>query len=221
MIAYAKDRSNDEFLAECIEQFARLSRQTNTLTPPTLRLLVDILNRMGPSEAAHFVVYHGRQFRGTPGYAKLVVKLLADPGAYDFHLGDLAEELGALSAHEVAGLDNEIQTAWKACLDRGLDLTDELLEILTAAGAWNAAVELSRQARSRLDDTRWSLPRKLYATARELAAGLEHAAAIGDTAAIISATSEWRRIRQEIERDDEENAEARNPLRGLRLPSED
>ncbi len=221
MMAYSKDGGNDQLLVESVEQFVRLSRQTNTLTTDTLRLLVGILDRMGSSEASRYVAYHGRQFRGTPGYAKLLVKLLGDPGTYDSHLEDLVDELSALPAHDVIGLDKEIQTAWEVCLDRGVDLTDEILEILTVAEAWNTAVDVAQQARSRLDDTRWNRPRKLYASAREVAANLERSAAVGDVAAVVSAASEWRRVRREIERDNAENAEARDPLRGLRLPNED
>jgi hypothetical protein len=219
MVAHAKEGGIDQLLAESIEQFVRLSRQANTLNTETLSLVVGILGCMGASEASHYVVYHGCQFRGTPGYAKLVVKLLADPGTYDFHLEGLAEELSEISAHEVTGLDREIKTAWGKCLDRGVDLTDEFLEILTGAGAWTAAVEVARQARSQLDDSLWNRPRKLYAAAREVAAVLEYAAARRDMASLTSAATEWHKVRREIERDNAENAEARNPLRGLRLPS--
>jgi hypothetical protein len=221
IITYAKEGRDDGFLAICIEQFARLSRENKNLTVDTLRFLVDILGRMSPSEAARFIVHHGRQFQGTPGFAKLLVKLLADQKTYDFHLDDLTEELGAVSASEINELDEEIRTAWKTCLDRGVDLTDELLEVFTVAGAWNAAAELARQANAQLDDSRWNRPHKLYAAAREAAAKLEHSAATGETNAVTSSAAEWRQIYQEIGKDDEENAEARNPLKGVRFPSED
>lgn len=217
--AYSASRDNDELLSEWIERFIELCNRADALIPQTLQVLIATIGRMEPWVAARLVKYHSWRLRTGPGFADLVVKLLGDPSTYEWDLHDLVEELTELPTDEIRRLAGAIKAAAAACARRGAHLTDDLLEILTTASAWSAAVEVAREATNQLEDTRWDRPRKLRARARQVAAELELAAATGQTAQVLACTAQWLELQQEIKKDDEENKEARSPLRGLRLPS--
>jgi murein L,D-transpeptidase YcbB/YkuD len=192
--------------------------QINALSPEITRMVIATIDRMESQVAARFIKYHRWRFRGTPGFPDLVVKLLADPNTYDGDLQELAEELAEASLEDIRRLGQAIRDAGAACARRGVDLTDDLLDVLTAAGVWSEAAAVAQAATDRLEDTRWNRPRKLHAKARQAAAELELAAANGQTAQILAVSTKWRELLQEIQRDYEENEAARSPLRGIRLP---
>lgn len=94
----------------------------------------------------------------------------------------------------------------------------DFVELLSRSGAWEEAVEVARAHAEGVAETRFERPRKLRLRALLIATELEAAAARGDHDGVIAAASRWKTVGEEIRKDDEENAEARQPLRGLRLP---
>lgn len=168
--------------------------------------------------AARLIKYRRWGLRAAPGFADLVVKLLADAETYEEDLEDLVETLAEVSPEDLRRLGHAIQGAAAACIRRRIQLTDDFLAILTTAGLWSVAVDIARQSVEQLEDTRWERPRKLRAQARQVAAELELAAASGQATQVLACCARWRELRQEIQRDWEENEESRSPIRGLRLP---
>jgi hypothetical protein len=215
---YSASRENDRLLAQCVERFLALCSKASELSPKILQFIIATINRMEAPEAARVIKYPGWRIRATTGLADLLVKLLADPATHDWDLDDLAKELGQVPAEEVRRVAGAIPGAESNCSNKKAHLTDDLLDILTKAGAWSTAVEIARQATDRLGDTAWDRPRKLRAKATQVATELERATAMGQTEEILSCCTRWREVGEQIKRDDEENKDARNPLRGLRLP---
>jgi hypothetical protein len=131
---YASSRGDDEFLSECLDRLMSLCGQINALSPEIIRMVIATIDRMESQVAARFIKYHRWRLKGTPGFPNLVVKLLADPNTYDGDLEDLAEELAEASLENIRRLGQAIRDAGAACARRGVDLTDNLLDVLTAAG---------------------------------------------------------------------------------------
>ena len=217
--AYAASHENDRLLSECIERFLELCRKANGLTPQILRSIVATIDRMDPSEAARVIKFHASTLRSAPGFGDLLVKLLRDPRSYEWDLDDLMGELAKVPPDDIRRLTEAVREAEANCSRLRSHLTDGFLDVLTRARAWSATVQIARQAVDRLEDTQWDRPRKLRAKASQAAAELEFAAATGKTAEVIAWATRWQELKQEIDKDDEENREARSPLRGLRLPN--
>ena len=215
---YSAGRGNDRLLAQCVERFLELSSKASKVTSQVLQFVITTLNRMEPPEAARVIKYHGWRLRAATGLADLLVKLLADPATYEWDLDDLAKELDQVPAEEVRRVAGVIPGAESNCSNKKAHITDDLLHILTKAGAWSTAVEIAGQATDRLGNTAWDRPRKLRAKATQVATELECATAMGQTEEVLLCCTRWREVAEEIRKDDEENKDARNPLRGLRLP---
>lgn len=90
------------------------------------------------------------------------------------------------------------------------------IELFTRAGAFSAAARLARTAVAALPDDAWNRPRKLVADQIRVATEFEAALAEGLTERVPLLAAEWKAIDEAIEKDWTDNAERRDPLRGLR-----
>jgi hypothetical protein len=89
------------------------------------------------------------------------------------------------------------------------------IELFTGTGAWQAAARLAQAQVAALPDDAWNRPRKLVADQIRVAAEFEAALATGSIERVSPLAAEWKAIDEAIEKDWTDNAERRDPLRGL------
>jgi hypothetical protein len=114
-------------------------------------------------------------------------------------LADAVREIGVSRAH------------------RSPNEATKFVELLSRSGALKDATSLASEIVRNVPQTRADRPNLLRLRSLACATSLEYAAASAEQAGIASAVSEWKTIVEEIRKDDAENAEARQPLAGLRL----
>ena len=217
--SYHRSRSDDRLLSDSLERFLELLTREKRppLNPPTGKRILAIVTNMKTDPAARFVADNGYYLRGIPGYGKLLVKLLSEPEVNDYLADDLVEELAYVEGQEILSIAGEFRAAASTREQAGDRLTDDFIEILTSAGAWSVAGEIARDSTNRLTDTTWDRHRKLRSQARETATVLEQAAATSDADRVIQLAETWRKIEEEMKKDDEANKTRRDPLLGLSL----
>jgi hypothetical protein len=217
--SYHRSRSDDRLLSYCLERFLELYTRENPLPldPATGKGILTIVASMKTDPAAKFAADNGYYLRGVAGYGRLLIKFLSNPDLSDYVAGDLVEELAEVDASEILSIAGEFRAAATIRDQAGHRFTDDFIQILTSAGAWSEAVETAHDSTSRLTDSTWDRPRKLRSEARETATRLEHAAAASDPERVIQLAERWRKIADEIKRDDEANKTKRSPLLGLSL----
>jgi hypothetical protein len=205
------------FLSDCIEKLLALLGQTENVTPEVLGHIVSSLGRL-PTEAAVEGLRSAWMLRRAPNFADLLLRVLEDTGLDDHDVERMIEELHYLPDVELARRASRLRdVAVRRCAISPNKIVD-FVELLSRSGAWRDAVEVARAHAEGVVETRFERPRKLRLRALLIATELEAAAAQGDHDAVIAAASRWKSVAEEIRKDDEENAEARQPLRGLRLP---
>jgi hypothetical protein len=216
-VAYYKSPSDDHVFAQCLTALLDLWWQGGEMPESIRRLAVLGVGRMSPSTGLEFVKQHGEQLRGDKGLPPLLLALLGAPDATEGDVEFLVSKLGELPRGDLLKVAADIPRIAKDCLLRNVDATDHFLLMLTEAGAWDAAVEISRDATALLSDTTWDRPRKLRSSARQLAAEIEAAAASRNTEHMAELSRRWTEIANQIRQDDEAHENRRNPLFGLPL----
>jgi hypothetical protein len=217
--SYHQSHSDDRLLSDSLERFLELltKEKRPPLDPAAGKGILTIVANMKTDSATRFVADNGYYLRGSPGYGKLIVKLLSEPDVNDYLAGDLVEELAQVDAPEILSITEECRAAATIREQAGDRSTDNFIQILTSAGAWSVAADIARDSTNRLTDTTWDRPRKLRSRARETAAALEQAAAASDPKRVIELAETWRKIEEEMKKDDEANKKKRDPLLGLSL----
>jgi hypothetical protein len=217
--SYHQSRADDRILSECTERFLVLltERKGPPLEPTTGKGILAIIANMKPEYAAEFVAHNGYYLRGIADYGKLIVKLLSEPDVNDYLAEELVEELAQVEAPEILSIAEEFRAAASIREQAGDRSTDDFIQILTSAGAWSVAADIARDSTNRLTDTTWDRPRKLRSRARETAAALEQAAAASDPERVVELAEAWRKIEEEMKKDDEANKKNRDPLLGISL----
>ncbi len=164
---YHRSRSDDRLLSYCLERFLELlpSEKRSPLDPTTGKGILTILGNMRTDPAARFVADSGYYLRGVPAYGNLLIKLLSEPRLSDYVVEHLIEELALVDAPEIRSIAADFPAAAKIREQAGDRLTEDLLQILTSAGAWSVAAEIANDSTNRITDTTWDRPRKLRAEA--------------------------------------------------------
>jgi hypothetical protein len=217
--SYHRSRSDDRLLSHCLERFLELHTQEK---PPPLdaamgKGILTIVANMKTDAAAKFATDNGYYLRGITGYGKSLIKFLSEGDLSNDVAADLVEELAQVDAPAILSIAGEFRAAATIREQAGDRFTDDFIQILTSAGAWSVAVEIAHDSTNRLADTTWDRPRKLRSRARETAAALEQAAAAQDPERVIQLAETWRKIQEEVKKDDEANKKKRDPLLGLSL----
>ena len=212
---YSQSRDSDRILSDCIKLYLALIVQMDALTAEIADFVISVVSNMQWHEAADLVRSNSRVLQIGCSYPALVVKLLQEPELLDDMRSELVDELGKVRSNEIHVLSESIKRAAAVCTRNDVILANKFLEILTAAGAWATAVEVASVDTSRYEDTLWDRPRKLRSIARQIAAELECAVWNRNAKEVLTCVQRWKNIVDEIEKDDEENKEARNPVRGI------
>ena len=158
----------------------------------------------------------GRAFQGHDGYVRLLIRLLGDRNAWDIYHHYLTRALADLSGDVVRRHLQEFENFASASPAQDRQMEGLFIELFTRAGAWNAAARLAQTAVAALPDDAWNKPRKLVADQIRVATEFEAALATGLTERVSLLAAEWKAIDGAIEKDGADNAERRDPLRGLR-----
>ena len=175
--AYARSRSDDEFLAQAINTVFYLTlRLGRSLSAELLVKLFGVLRMMHAPAAFDVLEDRWEAFRDVPGFSAFVVDLLGDPALNDYNQRDLIKLLPHVDAVE-ASVD--VERVWKAfavCAGRGLYEASMFLDMLTRAGHWDAAKIFTQRVVNRYEENAWDQRVRNMAmrlqTAVEIEAGL-------------------------------------------------
>ncbi|MFL6305700.1 MAG: hypothetical protein ACJ72H_19400 [Candidatus Sulfotelmatobacter sp.] len=213
---YVKSKSNDELISACLERILEL---TDAPEPSFRQAILSIVENFKIRVAFEFTARHSNILRGTTGYGKLIIKLITAGHSNNRFVDDLVNELAVLSADEIKEISHDFRAAATALEStKPAIAAAELIEILTAAGAWKAASDIARDATARLSDTVRDRPLKLKSALLQAAVELEVAASNGHAANLLAQVNRWHSVVTEIEKDNEENKKRRDPLFGLLDP---
>lgn len=216
--AYRNNRSDGRFLSVCIDHLLSLSKDAS-LSANVRNWIVTVVTEMNAGHALKVVKDQGRRLRGSPEYTLLIVKLLTETELSEYDVSDLIEELSASPMSEIRTLAGKLRDAAKNCLKQGHDITNELLEILTAAGAWKTAAEIAGDATAVFTETVWDHAQKLRSLARQLSVEIEAAAADHNIDLLSKLTTGWRKTLEQVEQDNEANRKKRDPFFGIPIPN--
>ena len=217
--AHLGTKSNSPVLSQAVEAMLELYAGDEQMPAKLRPILLSVIERMDVSAAAELITHRANMFRGTPGLTQILANLLGDEGLGEYLIEDLLRELAVARSDEIATAAESLRSAATTCALGNMEITDELVEILTAAGCWLPAVEIARDSSDRLSDTKWDRPRKLRSAIRQAAAEIEAAAAACDLKQISQLTARWLELDHEIEQNDEAHRKRRDPLFGLPLPN--
>jgi len=202
--AHAMSRKHEDVLAQCIAAILSLPREGEAPPAGERDMLFALINRLTVHAAAEFVERESYLLRGATGVAALFIKVLADSETDEYMAGQCLWELRRLPLAEIAAEAAALRDAAAASALRDIDITDDVLEILTAAGAWPAAADVACDATQRLSDTRWDRPLKLRSRSRQLAVEIERAAASADSATMDNLARQWLALEKDVAQDDRE-----------------
>lgn len=213
---YMRDRSDDDFLMQCIDLHAQRYARREQLAGKLGNTLIDIMMRLRPWTVARGLRHCGRLFEGNPNYAGLLLRLMCDDEAMSYQHEELFDQLRRVPADSLYDHRRElVEVSKRASRGRSLHEVGFVLEMLTASGAWSEAAEVSTAAHDSIEDNVREKPRRLHAKLRRIACDLEFAVSLGKTDEAKTARSEWDETIQEIKQDDEIHRLRRDPLRGL------
>jgi hypothetical protein len=213
--AYVKSKSNDEIISACLERILEL---TNESEHSFRQAILSIVENLKIRVAFEFTARHSNILRGTTGYGRLLIKLITAGDSNNRFVDDLVNELADLSTDEIKEISNDFRAAASALESAKPAIAEEFVEILTAAGAWQAANDIAKDATARLSDTLRDRPLKLRSALLQAAVELEIAASNGDDVSLLAQVNRWHSVVTEIEKDNEENKKRRDPLFGLLDP---
>lgn len=209
---YNKSHADDEFLGELIILFLGLSDRSSEVPSKTLSKIVGLIESMNVDKAAGLLPRLKWRLRTIPGYADLLLRLLSDSKVPEYFLQNLIDEVEELADDDIRRLRTILQTVEAELVKRGKVVTDMIIEILTVANAFDSAVGTAKQSFDRLDDTRWNYSRKLIARSVLIASQIELAISEGKVSEVVALVKDWKEVRKEIIKDDEENKKSRNPM---------
>jgi hypothetical protein len=172
------------------------------------------LDRIQPERYVDHLLSFHRELGVIDGFSGLVVKALADPEVLQYHTEDVLRVLNVLSVDSVRRHGDELVEIARRLQDR-YDIVWPLVEVLTRAGAWGAALRVCQQFFDSIADTTELQHRKLYARLHLLAVQFEVAIANGKLDELVKLQSTWSETELQIQRVREENAERDRLIPGL------
>jgi hypothetical protein len=217
LVSNLREHVNGEFISDCINQYLDLAEQIGIETLDLVQGVVGLLDRIPAPEAAE-MVYSNWRIRKALNFSDLLVRLLHDDTLPEYYVESLDDALETLADVEIQRHSVALRDISLRRVERSPNDVLDFIHLLGRCGAWEEARLVARALVDQTQDTRAEKPRRLRYRALECAVEIEAAAVRQDHGAIASAASNWKAIVQGIQQDDEENAEARRPFSGLRIP---
>jgi hypothetical protein len=203
--AHATNRKHEDVFAKCLAAALSLSQGAENSRISDRNMLVTLINQLSVASAKKLISDDSYLLRGATGLSTVLIRVLSDPDTDEYTAGICLSELRHVPTTEIAGQAEKLRQAAAAFASSDNDITDEVLDILTAASVWSVAAQVARDATQRLTDTRWDRPLKLRSRSRQLATEIEAAAASGEANVMDDLSREWLALDQEIRENDAES----------------
>lgn len=211
---YRTDKESEEFLMKCIALYVRRYLDDATLKMGQGRILMAILVDMRPTTVVREVRFLGKRFASIPGYVDLVLGAFGNHEAMSYLEEKIAELLYEVPAEEAFSHRQRLEAAALSRSDNRL-IAGSFVEVLTRAGAWQEAVNVAKASWDHVPDNTRMRYIKWSAELDFVATSYEAAIARGRMDALPELGQRWRKIDAAMQKDREENAERRDPLRGI------
>ena len=213
---YSRDRHNDRFLIRCLILYINDYDNPENFGRRFGLWLVSLLEKIEPHLVAKEIDTFKRALHKLDEYVRLLIHLLGDDPAWQAHHDRLTRALADLPADLVRrNLQSFEELAYSTKVQvRHID--GIFVELLTRAGAWEAAARLAHSVVAALPDDTWNRLHKLIADQIWIATEFEAALASGSTERARSLAAEWKSTDEAIKKDSMDNAERRDPLWGIR-----
>jgi hypothetical protein len=192
-------REHDEFLVTCIEMLvSRLDDETSFYSnwaPIFIAVLMKVddltLLRYGHSWMLKRLV-------NVEGFPDLLLKLLRSAERNEHHDDELVSLLRELSRDTVLSMRSSLVALCGQVPDDRI-LAGACIEVLSAAGAWDAAAEIASHAHDAITDSTRMRMRKQYALLTVLATACEQHLAEGRHMKALECATKWRHTFEEVE----------------------
>ncbi len=218
LIAYYRGETKSHaFLMECIALFVTRYLDEAAKQARIDEMMVALIEHVKPYKALYELRYIGRELSTTNGFAKMILRIVADQEAMASLEDDalkLLHMVPATAVLENAPLFEAEAIRWK---DNHVAVR-AFIEVLTRAAAWEQAVTVARTHWQSFPDTVQMRTRKWSARLLYLAVSFEAAIAAGNVEELASIGHEWTEVAALIKKDRLEYAERRDPLRGISGP---
>jgi hypothetical protein len=218
IVYYRGETKSHEFLMECIALFVTRYLDEAAKQARADEIMVAVIEHVEPYTALHELRYFGHALATTNGFARMILRIVADQETMTSSLEDdvlkLLQMVPTAAVLENAPLLEAEAIRWK---DNHVAVR-AFIEVLTRAGAWEQAVTVARTHWQNFPDTVQMRTRKWSARLLYLAVSFEAAIAAGHVDELASIGQEWTEITALIEKDRLEYAERRDPLRGISRP---
>ena len=218
LIAYYRGETKSHaFLMECIAVFATRYLDEAAKQARVDEIMVAVIEQVEPYTALHELRYFGYALATTNGFARMILRIVADQEAMASLEDDalkLLQMVPATAVLENAPLFEAEAIRWK---DNHVAVR-AFIEVLTRAGAWEQAVTVARTHWQSFPDTVQMRTRKWSARLLYLAVSFEATIAAGHVEELASIGHEWTEVVALIEKDQLDYAERRDPLRGISRP---
>lgn len=195
---YAESNDDDRFLADALQAFVYLTNRREKMTPALADQIIRVLDKMDPSSAVEVVDRCGRSLENAKAFPDFIVKLLCEASLTDYESERLAHFLWSLPRTELRRLAPQLESAVSVFRQRETDLTDDVIQLLSAIGAWPTVESIATRVVDALDDSRWNRWQRVQAELRRVAARVEMAASDGRLDVISELQKQWLTLLQTI-----------------------
>lgn len=197
--AYREDRERHEFLVTCADLL--MNRKQAKDNDDMARIIVAILMRVDEM----ILLRHGRawflrRLVGVDGFPGLLLKLIICSKRGEHHDEDIVALLRGLKRNGLLSLKEGLIAQCKAKPDDRM-LIAVLIEVLSAAGAWDAAAEIGKLYLHSIPDSTRMLTHKRIAQMTLLATQFEQFLSGKRNAEALACAAQWREVRDQFERD--------------------
>jgi hypothetical protein len=216
LACYIGDRQDDHFFVECLAFYLASHATPEERAGKFGSWAITSLEKIEPWYVAREIHTLRRSLREHDRYVELLVRLVGDAQTWDIYHYELTRALADLPALSAYTHREELAALAAMAQARGRHMDGIFIELFTRTGAWEAAAKLARTRVTSLPNDAWNQSAKLPAEHVRLATAFEAALAAGCIDQVAPIAIEWKAIAKAIEKDWRENAERRDPLRGLR-----
>lgn len=217
ILLYRDDRKSDRFLMDCIELFVHRYLKDSLQQESIYELFIALIEKVEPSVFVRRLRFFARKLVPARGYPKLVIKALSDARAMYNGKDDVLNLLYLIPSPAILTHRRELADSAHRHADDGT-VVGSFIEVFTRSGAWQEATQLARAYWSQVPDTTRERPLKLWAQLQLLAVSYEAAIAEKRMEDLKSLSRQWQETADLIQKDKEEHAARRDPLRGFLGP---
>jgi hypothetical protein len=129
-------KSNARVLMQAVEALVELYIGGEPMPAQLRAFVLSVIERTDGSVAAEVLTHWGNVFLGTPGLTQILAQFLGDQSVGEREIEDLLRELAEAPNAEITAAADTLRAAATSCATRSIDITNELVEVLSDAGCW-------------------------------------------------------------------------------------